>query len=68
MKNYYDINEGMTKYFEKMKNAQTFATAVDRDLINDATLLRIVMDAMYECGLFKKALDKWEELDKTEQT
>jgi len=68
MKNYYDVNEGMSKYFEKMKNAQTIATAVDRDLINDATSLRIGIDAMYECGLFEKALDEWEELDKTEQT
>jgi len=58
MKNYYDVNEGMSKYFEKMKNAQTIATAVDRDLINDATLLRISVDAMYECGLFEKALDE----------
>jgi len=68
MKNYYDVNEGMSKYFEKMKNAQTIATAVDRDVINDATLLQIGLDAMYECGLFEKALDEWEELDKTEQT
>jgi len=51
-----------------MKNAQTIATAVDKDLINDETLLQIGVDAIYECGLFEKALDKWEELDKTEQT
>jgi len=58
MKHYYDVNEGMSKYFEKMKNAHTITTAVDRDLINDATLFWIDLDAMYECGLFEKALDK----------
>jgi len=55
---HYDVNEGMSKYFEKMKNAQTIATAVDRDLINDTTLLQIGLDAMYECGLFQKVLDE----------
>jgi len=68
MKDYYDVNKKMSKYFEKMKNAQTIATAIDRDLINDATLLRIGLDAMYKCGLYEKALDKWEELNKTDQT
>jgi len=68
MKDYYDVNEGISKYFEKMKNDQTIATAVDRDLINDATLLQIGLDAMYVCGLFEKTLDEWEELNKTDQT
>ena len=58
MNSYFDINEGFTKYVEKMKEAQKTAAIVDVNLINDATLLRIGIEAMYQCGLFDKALDE----------
>ena len=62
MTTYFDINNGFTKYIERMKEAQKVVATINTDLINNATLLRMGIDAMHECGLFKKALDKWEEL------
>ena len=67
MADYFDINEGFTRYIERMKEAQKIASTVDRNLINDATLLRMGIEAMYNCGLFEKALDEWEELDRSVQ-
>ena len=61
MTSYFDINEGFTKYIERMKEAQKTAATVDVNLINDATLLRMGIEAMYQCGLFDKALDEWED-------
>ena len=62
MTTYFDINDGFTKYIERMKEAQKVAATVNKDLINNATLLCMGIEAMYECGLFEKALDEWEEL------
>ena len=67
MSSYFDINEGFARYLEKMKEAQKIAATVDKDLINNATLLRMGIEAMYECGLFEKALDEWEELSSSNQ-
>ena len=47
MTSYFDINEGFTKHIEKMKEAQKTAATVDVNLINDATLLRMGIEAMY---------------------
>ena len=68
MEDYFDINEGFTKCVERMKEAQNIAATVDVNLINDATLLRMGIETMYDCGLFEKALDEWEESDKDNQT
>ena len=57
---YFDINDRFTKYIEKKKEAQKVPATVNTDLINDTTLLRMGIEAMYECGLFEKALDEWE--------
>ena len=51
-----------------MKEAQKIAATVYNDLINNATLLRMGIEAMYEYGLFEKALDEWEELSSSSQT
>ena len=51
-----------------MREAQKTASAVDSNLINDSTLLRISIEAMCNCGLFEKAIDEWKEWNKTEQT
>ena len=59
---YFEINEGFACYVERMKEAQKTASTIDINLINDATLLRIGIEAMHECGLFEKALDEWENL------
>ena len=58
MNSYFDINKGFTKCIEKMKEAQKTAATVNANLINDTTLLRMGIEAMYQCGLFDKALDK----------
>ena len=68
MGNYFDINEGFASYIEKMKNAQKIATTVDANLINNATLLRMDIESMHNCGLFEKALDEWEDLDTLHHT
>ena len=68
MSSYFDINDGFARYLERMKEAQKTASTIDVNLINDATLLRMGIEAMYECGLFEKALDDWEELTKSQQT
>jgi len=67
MSSYFDINEGFARYLEKMKEPQKIAATVDKELINNATLLRMGIEAMYECGLFEKALDEWEELSTSNQ-
>ena len=64
---YFDINDGFTRCSEKMKECQKIAATVDADLINNATLLRMEIEAMYECGLFENALDEWEELISSNQ-
>ena len=51
-----------------MKEAQKVAATANTDLINEATLLHMGIEAMCKCGLFKKALDKWEELSQAQQT
>ena len=38
------------------------------NLINDATLRRMGIEAMCNFGLFDKAIDEWEELETWEQT
>ena len=68
MTSYFDINEGFTKYIERMKEAQKTAATVDVNLINDATLLRMGIEAMYQCGLFEKALDEWEDRSNLDQS
>ena len=68
MTSYFDINEGFARYIERMKEAQKTAATIDADLINEATVLRMGIEAMYNCGLFDKALDEWEELDSSLQT
>ena len=68
MTSYFDINEGFTKYIERMKEAQKTAATVDVNLINDATLLRMGIEDMYQCGLFDKALDEWEDRSNLDQT
>ena len=45
---YFDVNEGFSKCVEKMKEAQKVAATVDPDLTNDATLLRMGIEAMCE--------------------
>ena len=54
MASYFNINEGFTKYVERMKDAQKTEATMDLNLINDATLLRMDIEAMYHCGLFDK--------------
>ena len=44
-----------------VKEPQKIAATIDKELINDAMLLRMSIEAMHECGLFEKALDEWEE-------
>ena len=51
-----------------MKEAQKIVATIDVNLINDAILLRMGIDAMCNCGLFDKALDEWEELSSLDQT
>ena len=51
-----------------MKEAQKTAATVDVNLINDATLLRMGIEAMYQCGLFDKALDEWEDRSNLDQS
>ena len=68
MNSYFDINEGFTKYIEKIKEAEKTAATVDVNLINDATLLRMGIEGIYQCGLFDKALDEWEDRSDFEQT
>ena len=67
MSSYFDINDGFARYIERMKEAQKIADTVDVNLITDATLLRMGIEAMHDCGLFEKALDEWEELDTAHQ-
>ena len=67
MSSYFDINEGFARYLEKMKEFQKIAATVDKELINNATLLRMGIEAMHECGLFEKALDEWEEISSSNQ-
>lgn len=68
MSSYFDINEGFTRHIERMKEAQKTASTIDANLINGATLLHMGIEAMHECGLFEKALDKWEERTRSHQT
>ena len=67
MSNYFDINGGFAHYLEKMKEAQKIAATVDKELINNSTLLRMGIEVMCECGLFEKALDEWEEMSMSNQ-
>jgi len=62
MSSYFDINDGFTRYVERMKEAQKTASTIDVNLINDTTLLQMGIEAMCECSLFEKALDEWEDL------
>ena len=55
---YFDINNSFTRYIEIMKEAQKIATTVDCNLSNDTMLLWMGIEAMCNCGLFEKALDK----------
>ena len=57
---YFDINEGFAKCIERMKEAQKIAAIIDANLINDATLLRMRIEAMCNFGLFDKVPDQWE--------
>ena len=68
MISYFDINDGFSRHVEKIKEAQEIASTVDDDLIINAALLRMGIEAMWECGLFEKALDEWEELSSSSQT
>ena len=68
MSSYFDINDGFPRHLEKMKEAQKIAFTFDADLINNATVLRMRIKAMCECGLFEKSLDEWEELSSSSQT
>ena len=54
MASYFNINEVFTKHIERMKEAQKTAANIDANLINDATLLRMGIEAMHNCGLFDK--------------
>ena len=56
MISYFDINYGFYRYLEKVKEAQKIEATVDADLINNATLLSIGIEAMYECVFFLKIL------------
>ena len=51
MSSYFVINDGFCRCAEKMKEAQNIVATVDDDLINNATLLRMGIDAMCECVL-----------------
>lgn len=62
MAGYFNANDGFARHAERMKDSQRVAATIDPDLINDATLLRMGIEAMHSCGLHEKALDEWEEL------
>ena len=54
MSSYFDINDGFDRYAEKIKEAQTIVSTVDDDLINNAALLRMWIEATHECVFFRK--------------
>ena len=58
MASYFNIDEEFSRYFKKMKEAQQAADITKPDLINDATLLCIEIEEMYECDLFERVLNK----------
>ena len=68
MAGYYDMNEGFMKCIEQMKEAQKTASTIDANLINNAALLRLGIEAMHEYSLFEKVLYEWKELTKAQQT
>ena len=59
MASYFDIDEHFSKHNERMKESQKTAATIDTNLINDATLSRMGIEAMCNCGLFDKAMDEW---------
>ena len=62
MTRHFDINEGFNRHLEKTKESQKKDSTFNPNLINNDTLLRILIEAMCECGIFCKALEVWEEL------
>ena len=51
-----------------MKEAQKIAATIDSNLINEATLLRMEIETMHDCGLFEESLDEWEECQTGNET
>ena len=51
-----------------MLRVQKVSWIINFNLINDATLLWLGAEAMWNCGLCDKTLDEWEELSKSTQT
>ena len=49
----------------KMVKAQKVASTTDVNLINDTTRIRLGIEAMWNCGLWDKTLDEYEELSKS---
>ena len=68
MKHYYDVKEGLTRYIIKITKVQKVVSTADVNLINGATLLRLGIELLHECGLWDKTLDEWEGLIKSNQT
>ena len=68
MKDCFGTNEGFSKCLEKMKEAQKTASTIDPNLINDAALLRMGIEAMRDCRLFEKAFDEWEDKATVDQS
>ena len=53
MISYFGSNDGFARYVENMNEAQKIAATVDADLINNAILLRMGIEAMHEFYLKK---------------
>lgn len=51
-----------------MNEVQKTATTIDANLINESTLLRIIKESMYNCGLLDKLFDEREELASADQS
>ena len=65
MKECYDVNEGFIRHIKNIAKVQKVSSTADVNLRNDATLLRLGVEAMHQCSLCDETLDEWTELSKS---